>query len=325
MAIELNKAYSFAINSQQNPSSFAVFNKLSRADFWVLVEERALAWGIKRSKVIPQVNFSSVHFSYGRVSTEPFDLDNYEGTLPNGADAWQTMLNDIATGLPAIDETDIVALLGLHGAGRAKLNNSGFSGNWGAAKDQQIVNNHYFINLLSYGYPKETFKQVPAASINAKNASSATPKNLLYRSAAPPTTKIEWFHSGGSSPAQMMLPIDMQIYLKFTPNANGGESEGAYCGVGNNKKLFNCQRLNTKTRKFLPLAKNAGLALKYAQDNNFYITSVVNAFLKMVSYTNPHTLLTPFKVENICVEGVPTCLGDVLFAGCSNPIQCEDK
>lgn len=37
LALELNKAYSFAINSQQNPSSFAAFNKLSRADFWVLV------------------------------------------------------------------------------------------------------------------------------------------------------------------------------------------------------------------------------------------------------------------------------------------------
>lgn len=153
LALELNKAYSFAINSQQNPSSFAIFNKLSRADFWVLVEERALAWGIKRSGVIPKVNFNSGHFSYGRVSTEPFDLDNYEGTIPGGVDAWQTMLKDFATGLPAINETDIVALLGLHGTGGAKLNNSGFSGKWGPPKDQNIVNNHYFINLLSYGYP----------------------------------------------------------------------------------------------------------------------------------------------------------------------------
>lgn len=288
----------------------------------MLVEERALAWGIKRSGVIPKVNFHSGHYSYGRVSTDPFDLDNYEGTLPGGANAWQTMLNDIAKGLPAIDETDIVALLGLHGTGGAKLNNSGFSGKWGPPKDQNIVNNHYFINLLSYGYPKETFRQVPAASVNV---SSAAPKNLLYRSAAPPTNNIEWLHTKGRSPAQMMLPIDMQIYLKFTPNATGGEKEGAYCGVGNNKKLFYCPRLNTKTRKYLPLAKNAGLALKYAQDNNFYITSVVNAFLKMVGYTNPHTLLTPFKVENVCVEGVPTCLGDVLFAGCTNVIQCEEK
>lgn len=63
------------------------------------------------------------------------------------------MLNDVATGLPAINETDVVALLGLHGTGGAKLNNSGFSGKWGPATDQNIVNNHYYINLLSYKYP----------------------------------------------------------------------------------------------------------------------------------------------------------------------------
>lgn len=120
----------------------------------------------------------------------------------------------------------------------------------------------------------------------------------------------------------MMLPIDMQIYLKFTPNATGGETEGSYCGVGKNGTLFNCPRLNSGSHKYLPLAKNAGLALKYAQNNTFYITSVVTAFLKMVSYTNPHTLLTPFKAENVCVNGVVTCLGDVLFAGCTNVIHC---
>lgn len=77
LAQELSKAYSFSINSQSNPSSYKLFNKLSRADFWVLTEERALAWGIKRSGVTPNVNFHSGHYSYGRVSTEPFDLDNY--------------------------------------------------------------------------------------------------------------------------------------------------------------------------------------------------------------------------------------------------------
>lgn len=31
-----------------------------------------------------------------------------------------------------------------------------------------------------------------------------------------------------------MLPIDMQIYLNFTPNATGGEDSGEYFPQGNN-------------------------------------------------------------------------------------------
>lgn len=142
----------------------------------------------------------------------------------------------------------------------------------------------------------------------------------MYRSEAPPTDNIEWLHTKGESPAQMMLPIDMQIYLNFTPNATGGETEGNYCGVGKHGALFNCPKLNSRLHKYLPLADNAGLALKYAQNNDYYITSVVTAYLKMVSYTNPKTLLTPFKAENVCVDGVVTCLGDVLFTGCTNVI-----
>ena len=41
------------------------------------------------------------------------------------------MLANFAVGNPALTETDIVNLLGLHGSGLAELTQSGFLGPWG--------------------------------------------------------------------------------------------------------------------------------------------------------------------------------------------------
>lgn len=135
------------------------------------------------------------------------------------------MLADIAAGIPVLSEADIVTLLGLHGSGTATFNNSGFSGPWGPASDRNMVNNNFFINLLSYGYPGANFGQIKAA--NAPTPNNPGP-NLDgdYQSAAPATDKIQWQRTAGNSGARMMLPIDMQIYLSFTPNATGGQTAG---------------------------------------------------------------------------------------------------
>lgn len=151
----------------QNPRSptYSIFSRLSRADFWVLCEQRALAWGMKNAGYVPSL--SGAVFSYGRTTTDPYNTDNYEGTLPDGIDGWQKMLGDIAAGIPVLSEADIVTLLGLHGAGTATLNNSGFSGPWGPASDKNVVNNNFFINLLSYGFPGANFGQRKAAEVPA--------------------------------------------------------------------------------------------------------------------------------------------------------------
>jgi hypothetical protein len=46
LAKVINNAYNLATNAK-NTSNAASFKKLTRADFWALAVERALAWGIK--------------------------------------------------------------------------------------------------------------------------------------------------------------------------------------------------------------------------------------------------------------------------------------
>ena len=75
------------------------------------------------------------------------------------------MLNVITVGLGGTtNENDIVALLGTHGSGITNFNNSGFNGPWGPRADINVVNNHFFINLLSYNFPGNSFTQVSALS-----------------------------------------------------------------------------------------------------------------------------------------------------------------
>lgn len=211
-------------------------------------------------------------------------------------------------------------MLGLHGPGTADIYNSGFQGPWGPAEDKNIINNHFFISLLNYGYPLGMLSQV--AAINSTFPNVFNP-NINRTSPPPPTDLIEWVHSSGKTIAQMMLPIDMQIYLKFTPNATGGQSSGDYCSQGNNQTIFDCTVKNNQTKKYLPLASNAPLALKFAKSNADFISALIAAFLKMVSYTGQNVTLTPFIPQWGCVNGTTKCLGDVLFGGCSPPsIQC---
>jgi hypothetical protein len=95
-----------------------------------------------------------------------------------------------------------------------------------------VVNNHFYISLLGYGLSKVTFTQTAAAS-----ASFPTPatSNIPHVSAEPADNLMEWVSNGvQGTPPKMMLPIDMQIYLSFTPDPNTGyQSEGQYCSQGN--------------------------------------------------------------------------------------------
>jgi hypothetical protein len=314
----LNRAYSFAVDPVKNPTTATLFSKLSRGDFYVLSEQRALAWGIKNSNTTPTFTTpNGFTYCYGRVDSDPFDADSYEGTLPGGGDAWQTALNDVITGIPSLNEADLVRFLGLHGAGAAGFNNSGYAGPWGPVADKNVVNNHFYVNLLNYGFPGNTFNQVLASTAPAGPAS---PLDGSFASPPPPTTNIQWVHQG-NAPGKMMLPVDMQVYLSFTPNATGGETSGNYCPQGTNNTLFNCTGLNSPTQSYLPLAKAAALALQYAKNNTLYIEDLIPAFLRMVNYGDPTTttLLATYAPGSVCVNGVPTCLGDIWFAGCPGP------
>jgi hypothetical protein len=195
------------------------------------------------------------------------------------------------------------------------MSNSGFKGPWGPPGDKNVVNNRFFISLLSYGFPQGNLSQILAANSNFANG----PINPTTTSPPPATNLIEWVRSGGNSPAAMMLPIDMEIYLSFTTNATGGENKGIYCPQGNNGTLYNCSRLNSGATKYLPLAKNAPLAFNYAKSNANYLAALIPAFLKMVSHTVPPVSFTTFTAAWGCFNRQLTCLGDIFFGGCPLP------
>lgn len=144
-------------NDNNNPFK----TTLSRPDFWVLCELRALAWGIKNggtAQNIPVLGPNFAVYKYGRTNTT-FDpaFDDIEGPFPDGIANWTgtgatTVLGGLTAGFKGlVSEYDIVALLGLHNAGGAAEQNSGFSGPWGSSSDQNVVNTGLYRFLMGYG------------------------------------------------------------------------------------------------------------------------------------------------------------------------------
>lgn len=105
--------------------------------------------------------------------------------------------------------------MGLHGSGGASFQNSGFSGPWGPANDLNTINNNFYVNLLSLGFPNAVFTQKKAVDSNF----GVPPAGFTG-------DKIQWVHTSGRSNGKMMLPTDMEIYHNFTVNSTGGTNEG---------------------------------------------------------------------------------------------------
>lgn len=111
----LTDAYETATSSS-NPN-YQIFRKLSRSDFWVLCEERALGWSIKNSGA--SISYNGTTFFAGRSAASTSNTGPIEASLPNAAGGWADMLTTMKKGIPALTENDIVALLGVHGSGAA--------------------------------------------------------------------------------------------------------------------------------------------------------------------------------------------------------------
>ena len=74
-ANNIANAYARATDSQRSgATTAALFAKLSRADFFVLAETRALAWGMKNGSSFPSFTGKPV-FQYGRTSASNHNSD----------------------------------------------------------------------------------------------------------------------------------------------------------------------------------------------------------------------------------------------------------
>lgn len=97
-------AYAQATDSQKSGAATAtLFMKLSRADFFVLVETRALGWGMKNGNSLPSFTNKPV-FLYGRTSASNHNSDTYEGPsgFPDGINNWDTVISKTIKGVPTI-------------------------------------------------------------------------------------------------------------------------------------------------------------------------------------------------------------------------------
>ena len=140
---------------------------LSRADYMTLVYLRALSKSIVDSgKGKPVFNNATPVFQYGRADNPiGYRDDDLEAPSPDGQGSWHDNMQKITVGLKGlITEADLVALMGLHGAGMNAKNNSGFSGAWGPATDYNKASNHFYKNLLGVGDPTLQMRQIPVES-----------------------------------------------------------------------------------------------------------------------------------------------------------------
>lgn len=79
--------------------------------------------------------------------------------------SWSDNMQKITVGLKGlISEADLVALMGLHGAGMMAKKNSGFSNAWGPSTDYNKASHNYFKNLIGVGDPTLKMHQVKVQS-----------------------------------------------------------------------------------------------------------------------------------------------------------------
>lgn len=133
----LNSAYT-SNNTSRSPNKTFINTYLSRADFFTLVELRAIGYGIDRAgQGFATFNNATPAFKYGRSDNSlGATSDNNEGTFPDGGASWSDNMVAIISGLKGvISSSQMVTLLGLHGAGANLANNSGYDGPWGPTTD----------------------------------------------------------------------------------------------------------------------------------------------------------------------------------------------
>lgn len=316
----------FKLGSIFNKFSLVFSPYLTQADFWALVMCRALAYGLKTGNSIP---FSDTYpdFVYGRPTNKNATADDFEGVFPDGIANWSTITTNLKAGLNGIIQTndsDIVTLLGLHGAGSAAENNSGFQGPWGNPNirtsnpnvinsDLNNVTNAFYMNLAGYTFPQQNAFQVKSA-FGPNPDGTSTPQ---YQSLPPTYNKIQWV-SNGNPGFRLMLNADMEIFHNITINSAGGLAQAAPripCVQGFNTTLIDCSKSNSA---YIPLSQNAPQAFNYAKNSTSFVRDIVPAYKRILNSTSNGVLSSSYKTYYrskavVCTNHVKSCLGDVFL------------
>jgi len=126
--------------------------EISLADFMVLAGEAVMKKARDLVKVNdPALNFKQA-FKFGRRTAETCDFAN--GRLPLVEESCKAVEKTFVDRLQ-LNWRETAALMGVHTLGRARENNSGFSGWWSDAENNRLFNNNYFKSLINKGWMTE--------------------------------------------------------------------------------------------------------------------------------------------------------------------------
>jgi len=127
---------------------------LSRSDFWVLAATYAIKYTSGGNVTLP--------YYYGRTDCPACPLPRFPGRLPSHQ-AGQSALNDVFLTRLAFTPEDLVAILGAHCLGSAKLGTSGVEGHW--TRPQNLWNNGFYPSLANIPWIRQNV-QSPDGSVN---------------------------------------------------------------------------------------------------------------------------------------------------------------
>jgi len=144
--------------------------RISLADFMVLAGEAVM----KKARDLVELNDPALNFKrdfkFGRRTAETCDFAN--GRLPLVEESCKAVENVFVDRLQ-LTWRETAALMGVHTLGRARPNNSGFSGWWSDAENNRKFNNDYFKSLINKGWMTE---QLPTGNWQWKRTDSGLPR-----------------------------------------------------------------------------------------------------------------------------------------------------
>jgi len=272
---------------------------ISRADFWQLASHVALIRsGLKRKcHDKKHCSFFDLQFWWGRKDchTAPH---SYHGDYTGDGHGDYSEIKKVLHGNFGLDDTEIVALMGIHSVGGGHRDSSGFDYNW--QQDYLVFDNQYYKNLVSL---PRTFVDVGKTSHDGK-----TDPHDKYQ-------EFVWFphHQDKHHDPLLMLNVDVSLWKDVE-----GKKDHHHKWTGeltcknhhHDKKHIDYWKWDT-----LHDCKDAETAkevYEYANDIDAWFHAFTGAWWKMVSHGYEHHHLNavgfPHEKCGYCIPKGATCV-----------------
>ena len=304
-------------NRQLRSSGDALKAVLSKADFYAWAYIAAVTFGAKQqgvnalqdTDVIPEIPIT-----FGRKTYTGDPADAPAEAFPDGGHATRSHVMQYFHDEFNYTPQEVVALMGAHTLGGARLSASGFAGMWTQSKNK--LNLEYYTNLMdpvpltdcvqgqcepvTCGAPEfrcQGWEQVPMGGGN-----------------------FQWRHScdkDGAGCTHMMLNTDMSLFREIDEYVDHSTGKvvafpaDSPCGslTESSRILATC---------FEKVDGDGGLVALYGGDLNLWIHDFGLVFDRMIRRVPPGTTLKT-------LEALPTCGSGTIADGQPCPTQCAEQ